>query len=71
MGHADFLWKILIVENRLINEIIDKIDHSSVVNSCENKGQNAYLHSILFTSFIPFHSGKHLTFFLKKSTELR
>ena len=67
MGNSGLLWKILIVENRFINEIIDKVDHSSVVNSCKNKDQMlASSHSL--TSFTRSFQ-QALTFFLKKSTE--
>ena len=67
MGHADFLWKILIVYNMIKKEITDKVDHNSVRISCKNKGQMvASVHS--FTSFT--HSLQQpLTFFLKKSTD--
>ena len=70
MGISVLLWKILIVENSFINEIIDKVDHSSVVNSRKNKDQ--MLASIPFhslRSFIPFQQA--LASFLKNSTELR
>ena len=54
MGNSGLLWKILIVENSFINEIIDKVDHNSVVNSCKNKGQ--MLASIPFRSLRSLHS---------------
>ena len=53
MGNSGLLWKILIVENRFINEIIDKVDHSSVANFCKNKGQNACFHFVRFAHYIP------------------
>ena len=39
MGNSILLWKILIVKNRIKNEIIDKVDHNSVQIFCKNKGQ--------------------------------
>ena len=42
------------VKNRFINEIIDKVYHSSVVNSRKNKGQ--MLASIPFCSLRSLHS---------------